>query len=126
MRRPLFLLFALTVCCASPSFATEMARPPNIVLILADDLGWSDLGCYGAALHETPRLDRLAREWKLLEYFEDGPLELFNLRDDPSEQSDLAPREPARAAALRARLDQWRRDVGAQLPAPNPAFKGRK
>lgn len=34
----------------------------NIVLMLADDLGWSDLGCYGADLHETPHLDRLSRE----------------------------------------------------------------
>jgi len=32
----------------------------NIVLILADDLGWSDLGCYGADFHETPRIDRFA------------------------------------------------------------------
>lgn len=32
----------------------------NVVLILADDLGWADLGCYGADLHETPRLDRFA------------------------------------------------------------------
>ncbi len=34
----------------------------NIVFILADDLGWADLGCYGSDLHETPNLDRLARE----------------------------------------------------------------
>lgn len=36
------------------------ARSPNVVLILADDLGWTDLGCYGSDLHETPHLDRLA------------------------------------------------------------------
>lgn len=41
---------------------TAAAERPNIVLILADDLGWSDLGCYGADLHSTPHLDRLARE----------------------------------------------------------------
>lgn len=35
-------------------------RPPNVVLILADDLGWTDLGCFGSDLHETPNLDGLA------------------------------------------------------------------
>jgi len=34
----------------------------NVVVILVDDLGWTDLGCYGSALHHTPRLDRLARQ----------------------------------------------------------------
>lgn len=39
------------------------AQPrPNFVVILADDLGWADLGCYGADLHETPHIDRLAKE----------------------------------------------------------------
>ena len=36
------------------------ATPPNIVFILADDLGWSDLGCYGSTFYETPHLDQLA------------------------------------------------------------------
>lgn len=35
---------------------------PNVVFILADDLGWSDLGCYGNRFHETPHLDALARD----------------------------------------------------------------
>ncbi|HEX3871233.1 MAG TPA: sulfatase, partial [Pirellulales bacterium] len=42
--------------------ASSAAAKPNIVIILADDLGWSDLGCYGADLHETPNLDRLASQ----------------------------------------------------------------
>lgn len=37
-------------------------RPPNIVIILADDLAWADVGCYGSTFHETPNLDRLAAE----------------------------------------------------------------
>jgi arylsulfatase A len=46
------------------SFQVVSAGPshPNVVFMLADDLGWSDLGCYGADLHETPQIDRLARE----------------------------------------------------------------
>lgn len=35
---------------------------PNVLIIYADDLGWSDLGCYGNQAHETPRLDKLASE----------------------------------------------------------------
>ncbi len=38
------------------------SRPPNVILILADDLGWSDLACYGSDLHETPHLDKLAKQ----------------------------------------------------------------
>ena len=56
-----WILFGALVMLA-PHLAFAEARPPNVVFILADDLGWSDVGCYGADLHETPHIDRLARE----------------------------------------------------------------
>ncbi len=42
--------------------AVAGTRPPNIVFIMADDLGWRELGCYGNTFNETPHLDRLAKE----------------------------------------------------------------
>jgi len=65
-------------------------------------------------------------DWKLLEYFENGRTELFNLGTDPSEQTDLAAREPTRVTTLRTKLDRWRNEVGAQLPRPNPNAMGQK
>ena len=37
-------------------------RPPNVVVVFADDLGYGDLGCYGARGYTTPNLDRMAKE----------------------------------------------------------------
>ena len=45
-----------------PQLGRGQAEHPNVVFIMADDLGWSDLACYGSDFHETPNLDRLARE----------------------------------------------------------------
>lgn len=56
------LLFVLLLLTRTAGEAAPTAARPNIVFILADDMGWSDLGCYGADLHETPHLDRLARQ----------------------------------------------------------------
>jgi arylsulfatase A len=55
------LALASVMTYASPVSATEpTAQRLNVVLILADDLGWSDVGCYGADLLETPSIDKLA------------------------------------------------------------------
>lgn len=45
--------------------ASEAERQPNVVFILADDLGWGDLGCYGQTRFETPNIDELARNGML-------------------------------------------------------------
>lgn len=55
---PLLAFFSVVLACA----AEPVKRPPNIVLLYADDIGWGDLGCYGAKSIPTPNLDRLAAE----------------------------------------------------------------
>jgi len=61
-------------------------------------------------------------DWKLIHFFEDDRVELYNLKNDLSEKTDLAATQIAKAAALRAKLDAWRTSVGAQLPTKNPAY----
>src|SRR3954447_10591023 len=63
MRRrwPLGTLLIASAAVASAT-ATAADDHPNVVLIVADDLGWADLGCYGSTFHRTPHLDRLAAE----------------------------------------------------------------
>jgi arylsulfatase A len=45
-----------------PASAVAAEGPPNILLILVDDLGWTDLGCFGSRFYETPHIDRLASQ----------------------------------------------------------------
>src|SRR3954467_8915433 len=63
MKSP-FILIAIISCAATLQSARGAEQPgkPNIVLIYADDLGYGDVGCYGATKVKTPNIDRLATQ----------------------------------------------------------------
>jgi arylsulfatase A-like enzyme len=63
-----------------------------------------------------------AGDWKLIEFYEDMSVELYNLKDDLGEAHDLSKEKPEKAAELRAKLHAWRESVGAQMPTPNPNY----
>ena len=63
-----------------------------------------------------------AGDFKLIEFFDDMRVELYNLRDDIGEQRNLASGMPEKVNELRARLHQWRKEVGAQMPSRNPDY----
>lgn len=58
-------------------------------------------------------------DWKLMEFFEDGHLELYNLKDDLSEKTNLAAKNPTKAKELQTKLVAWRKELNAPMPTPN-------
>jgi arylsulfatase A-like enzyme len=68
------LLFVLTIPVAVFAQPAGTVRP-NVVLVITDDMGWADLGCYGARDVRTPRIDRLAEEGvRLTQFYSNGVL----------------------------------------------------
>lgn len=61
-------------------------------------------------------------DWKLIEFFEDGKLELFDLKNDPYEAKDLGASNPEKAQQLLEKLKSWRVSVKAQMMTPNPNY----
>jgi arylsulfatase A-like enzyme len=55
-------------------------------------------------------------DWKLIEWYEDGKVELFNLKEDIGETNDLSGKMPEVRNKLRVQFEEWRRKVGAQMP----------
>ena len=60
-----FLLTGLIAFVSPAAFARQGQEKPNIILINVDDLGWTDLACYGSRYYETPHIDQLASEGML-------------------------------------------------------------
>ena len=66
-----------------------------------------------------------AGDYKLIEFYEDGRIELYNLKKDIGEKKNLAEKMPKKAAELLGMLKAWRKDVDAQMPTPNSDYKAK-
>ena len=61
-------------------------------------------------------------DWKLIEFYHYNNSELYNLAKDPGERTNLAKRNPRKAAELSAKLSAWQKQMKAKMPAPNPDY----
>src|SRR3954465_3804656 len=100
----------LVTLLAAPAGAADR---PNVVFILADDLGWGDLGCYGQTKIRTPNIDRLAKEGMRLPHAYAG-----NAVCAPSRCCLMTGKPPGHAYIRDNR--QWKPDVewSGQIPLP--------
>jgi arylsulfatase A-like enzyme len=86
------------------------------------DLFWHFPGYLGAgpgAWRTTPAGAIRSGNWKLIEFFEDGKKELYDLDADESQRTNLAEKNPKKTAELYAKLVAWRKAVSAPMPTPN-------
>ena len=108
------------VACTVHSTDADKPRPPNIVFILADDLGWADLGCYGHEFHETPNIDSLAaRGMRFTDGYAASPV------CGPTRASILSGTSPARTGYTHNWLTpnpQEQPHWGEGMPRTMPAF----
>jgi arylsulfatase A-like enzyme len=82
------------------------------------------LGAGANTWRTTPVGVITAGDWKLMEFFEDNRLELYNLKDDLGEQQNLAATMPDKAKELHDKLVAWRKSVNAPMPSPNTPDPG--
>jgi len=65
-----------------------------------------------------------AGDWKLIEFYDEGTVELYNLATDIGERRNLAKQMPRKRDELLGLLHAWQKRVGAKMPRPNPGYKG--
>lgn len=65
-------------------------------------------------------------DWKLIQYFEDNRVELFNLREDVGEAKNLSATNTEKVKELQQMMNSWRTEVGAQMPSVNPDYDPEK
>src|SRR5690348_8581814 len=97
-----------------PAVASARTEKPNFVFILADDLGWKDLACYGSRFYETPNLDRLAKQgMRFTNAYAAAPL------CSPTRASIMTGKYPARLGMTN--ITQYRAEHTARMDYPASA-----
>ena len=105
MKNIISIYFFLFISFQSSLIAQGKNQKPNIIFIMADDLGWGELGCYGNTFNETPNLDKLAKEGlKFTQAYASAAI------CSPTRVSIITGQYPARVRItdfLRAKTDRW-------------------
>ena len=118
----------------------KLLRMPNIRSQLCvqchQETGWSQTshnqsvatwnGSNPNPWHDSPYTTVRSKNWRMVEFHEDGTRELYDLSDDIGESKNLAISKPNIAEDLHQKLKQWRKDIGAQMPLDNPNFDAAK
>ena len=121
-------LFSLAPLLAFAPAAIALAPPPLVAITapVAQEAEAADASPINGALRHpggaSPYGAVRAGRYKLIEYYEDMRVELYNLDVDIGEVEDLAERLPEQTARLRSMLHAWRNEVDAQMPAENPNY----
>lgn len=120
LRRSGALLLAAIGLCQLGGQVTAAAQPlrPNIVFILADDLGWRDVGCFGSTFYETPHIDRLAaRGVRLTQAYAASPL------CSPTRASIMTGLYPARLGITTPSCHEPQVQLEKKLAPPTPRMR---
>src|SRR5215213_9419979 len=102
-----------------PPFTSAATQRPNVLFILADDLGWGDLSCYGRPDYRTPHLDNLARQGtRFTAAYSASPV------CTPTRCAFITGRYPARTLVGLEEPLAWRKNIGDRLglPADHPTI----
>lgn len=114
----------------APNFNTKEIDGESIVPVLTgarSKLKRKSLFWHYPHYHRTKPYGSIINDnWKLLEFFEDGKLELYNLTADPNETTNLANSNVAKVRKLKKKLEKWRASVGAQMMKQNPNYNPAK
>jgi arylsulfatase A-like enzyme len=128
---PVYSVDFFPTFCQAAGVARPQTRGPidgvSILPLLADPAAFPQRPLYWHYPHYSNQGGRPGGairlgDWKLIEHFETHQLELFNLADDPGELIDLSGKAPDKVRQLGALLRQWRTDVAANMPTPNPKY----